>query len=463
MPRLQSKSMNRRPLRNLLAAPARQSRLKRLAALAGILLLLPLLLQTAAAEDWVYRLHKGENLTLVAERFLKPQFTPEQLQVYNGVLKDRQMPVGTEIRVPMDWLKHSLAGVKVRYVVGEAVLFRRGSNEAESINRGDDLAAGDRVVTAGKSAVSLEFADGSYLLLGSDSEVVFDALSSFEGQGMLDTRIRLQRGRLENRVKPLPTPGARYEIHTPAAVTVVRGTEFRIAAQSDGVSRSEVTEGRVSVAAAGEEVAVDAGEGTIIEPGQPPAAPRSLLPAPDLSRVQSQYDGRPTALDWPSLPLAVAYRVQLMNPEEAPVLSHKVDLPSIDLPQLEAGRYELRVRGIDELGLEGYSAQQTFKVALVAEPAVPLPMAAPVLSPPVFQGGWLGVAWQPAEGAWTHRLMLAGDPSFDSPLLEQLSQGAYCWLPLPPPGTYYLAVDALFEAASGTRSTVYRLEVPGHF
>jgi hypothetical protein len=58
------------------------------------------------------------------------------------VLKDRQMPVGTEIRVPIDWMKQSLAGVK-----------------------------------------------------------------------------------------PLRAPGARYEIHTPAAVTVVRGTQFRIAAE----------------------------------------------------------------------------------------------------------------------------------------------------------------------------------------------------------------------------------------
>jgi hypothetical protein len=68
-----------------------------------LLLVFPLLAQVAKAEDWVYRLHKGENLTLVAQRFLKPEFTPEQLQIDNGILKDREMPVGTEIRVPLDW------------------------------------------------------------------------------------------------------------------------------------------------------------------------------------------------------------------------------------------------------------------------------------------------------------------------------------------------------------------------
>ncbi|MEJ2464407.1 MAG: FecR domain-containing protein [Candidatus Thiodiazotropha sp.] len=426
-----------------------------------LLLLFAVLLQPVLAEDWVYRLHKGENLTLVAKRFLKPTFTPEQLQIYNGVLKDRQMPVGTEIRIPMDWMKQSLAGVKVRYVVGEASLIRRGSDEPDTIQRGDELAAGDRVVTAGKSAVSLEFADGSYLLLGSDSEVVFDALSTFKGKGMLDTRIRLQRGRLENRVKPLRSPGARYEIHTPAAVTVVRGTQFRIAAESDGVSRSEVTEGKVAVSAAGETVPVAAGEGTRIEPGQPPAKPRALLPAPDLSQIANQYTGQPSKLTWSPLAQAVAYRVQLMNVEETPLLSEKIVPPEMALPELANGRYELRVRGIDELGLEGYSASLPFEVAVpVAEPSPVI--SAPQLGPPVFRGRWFGVTWQPAPDAWGHRLLLARDPGFSRLLLDQLSQANAYWLPLPEPGTYYLAVDALYDASEGVRSTVYRIQVPGY-
>lgn len=427
--------------------------------IALVLLLFVMQLQVALGEDWVYRLRKGDNLTLVANRFLKPEFTPEQLQVYNGVLRDRQMPVGTEIRVPMDWLKQSLAGVDVRYVVGEAVLYRRGSDQAEPIARGDTLAAGDRVVTAEKSAISLVFADGSYLLIGPDSEVLFDALSTFEGQGMLDTRIRLQRGRLENRVKALQTPDARYEIHTPAAVTVVRGTEFRIGADSDGASRSEVTEGKVNVSAAGETVPVSAGEGTRIEPGQPPAPPRPLLPAPDLSGLDPEPAAGSPAFSWPALAGAQAYRVQLMNPEEASLLSRKLAEPAVTLPELAPGSYQLRVRGIDELALEGFSARHDFAVMEPAEPE-PLPSTAPILAQPQFQGGWIFVRWEPGQDAWAHRLMLAGDAGFSSLLLDQLSQNHSYRLALPPPGTYYLAVDALSGATTGVRSQVYRIVVP---
>jgi hypothetical protein len=74
----------------------------------------------------------------------------------------------------------------------------------------------------------------------------------------------------------------------------------------------------------------------------------------------------------------------------------------------------------------------------------------------------MGVQWRSAKDAWGHRLMLARDPGFSNLLLDQLSQGAAYWLPLPAPGTYYLAVDALYEASSGVRSSVYRIQVPRH-
>jgi hypothetical protein len=424
-----------------------------------LLLLLPF---TAPAEDWAYRIHQGENLTTVANRFLKPMFTPEQLQVYNGIINDRQIPIGTEIRVPLDWMQQSLAGVEVRYVFGEAVLYRRGQDEPTNVARGTLLKAGDRVVTGQKSAVSLLFADQSQLLIGPQSEVVFDALSAFEGQGMLDTRIRLQRGRLENRVIPIKSPGNRYEIHTPAAVTVVRGTDFRVAAEAaSGLTRSEVSKGKVEVSAAGETVGVAAGEGTLIEQGQPPAAPRALLTPPDLSALAARYPASLPTIEWPALAQAISYRVQLMDDENSLRFSQQVTEAAVSLPTLTPGHYQLRVRGIDELGLEGLSARHEFEVEMAPEPKPSIP-AAPSLEPPHFAGPWLGLRWQPVAGAWTHRLILARDPALRDILFEQLSQAAAYWIPTPPPGRYYLAVEALFDAPEAvTRSTLYRIEIPG--
>jgi len=430
----------------------------------SLLLLLLLLPFALPAEDWAYRIHQGETLTTVANRFLKSMFTPEQLRVYNGIIKDREIPIGTEIRVPLDWdwMKQSLAGVVVPYIFGEAVLYRRDQDQPADISRGTLLKVGDRVVTGQKSAVSLLFADHSQLLIGPENEVVFDTLSAFEGQGMLDTRIRLQRGRLENRVVPIQSPGNRYEIHTPAAVAVVRGTDFRVSAEEvSGLTRSEVAEGKADVSAAGETVGVVASEGTLIESGQPPAQPYPLLNPPDLSTLAVRYPATLPRLEWPPLAQAISDRVQVMDEEGSLRFTRQVAESVVNLPALTPGLYQLRVRGVDELGLEGLSARHDFEVETPTEPA-PAINEAPVLDPPFFAGPWLGLHWQPVEGAWIHRLMLARDPALQEILFEQLSHSSSSRIPTPPPGRYFLAVEALFDDPEVvTRSMIYRLEIPG--
>ncbi|MCU7842703.1 MAG: FecR domain-containing protein [Candidatus Thiodiazotropha sp. (ex Monitilora ramsayi)] len=429
-----------------------------------ICLYLVFLFPAVAAEDWVYRMHQGDTLTQVAERFLKPEFTPEQLQVYNGIIKDRAIPVGTEIRVPIDWMDQELAGVEVRFVFGEAALFRRGESESVEMALGTVLNAGDRVVTAEKSAVSLAFADGSHLLIGPESEVVFDALSTFKGKGILDTRIRLQRGRVENRIKPVRGSGSRYEIHTPAAVTVVRGTDFRVAVDAQNqFSRNEVTEGEVNVTASGETVAVAAGEGTLVEPGQPPSPPRRLLDPPDLSGLDASYTLPMPGIEWPALSGAVSYRAQLLDSGLSVVFSQLVNDRFLTLPEQPEGSYQLRVRGIDELGFEGLSAKHDIELKIQPPPdPEPVQNATPVLHPPVFAGPWLNLHWQPADDAWSHRLILARDAELKVLVFDQLTQAVGALLPVPQPGQYFIAVEALFnDAESTSRSQIYRLEVPG--
>jgi hypothetical protein len=415
------------------------------------------------AEDWTYRMHQGDTLTDLSERFLKPEFTPEMLQVYNGIIKDRAIPVGTEIRVPIDWMSQQLAGVEVRYAFGDAQLFRRGGSESEGISPGTVLNAGDRVTTAEKSAISLKFADGSHLLVGPESEVVFDALSIFEGQGMLDTRIRLQRGRVENRIKPIGRPGSRYQIHTPAAVTVVRGTDFRVNVDAQTQqTRSEVTEGKVDVTGSGETVAVNAGEGTLIEQGQPPSPPRRLLHAPDLSALQPSYQLPMPLIEWQPLAGAVSYRVQLLDENTSLLFSQRVKETRVVFPDQPVGGYQLRVRAIDDAGFEGLSARHDFKLTSPPPPQPePKVVSAPILDPPRFWGPWIQVNWQPAEGAWSYRLLFAAEPEFHSLIFEQLTQAGEAQLPLPPPGVYYLAVEALFDdSAPAIRSQAYRLVIP---
>ncbi|MEW8024796.1 MAG: FecR domain-containing protein [Candidatus Thiodiazotropha sp.] len=419
----------------------------------------------AWSEDWAYRIHEGENLSLVAERFLKSDFTPEQLQIYNGIANDREIPIGTEIRVPIDWLKEVLAGVKVNYVYGHASLRRMGASETIDLLADTILNAGDRIITAIDSSVSLQFADDSTLLIGEESEVVFDALSSFHGMGMLDTRIRLQRGRIENRIKPLRKPEYRYEIHTPAAVTMVRGTEFRVFSDAgDEQTRSEVTEGGVNITAEGEIVLVEQGEGTLIEKGKPPSSPRALLAQPDLTEMTHQFTMNGVVIEWSPLVGAAAYRYQLTNREEGMVAGGISTDNRIELPLLLAGDYRIALRGIDELGFEGFNAYRNFTLEAVA----PLPLrvepealTAPTLFRPQFSRHGIHLHWTQVAGAWAYRLIVARDVELEDKLFTRLSEdNAFVLHPLPP-GHYFIGVEALSAINDDlSRSDIYRIGIP---
>lgn len=423
----------------------------------------------AWSEDWIYRLHEGENLTLVKERFLKPEFTPEQLQVFNGIEEDREIPVGTEIRVPIDWMKDQLAGVEVNYVFGEATVARRGSSISEVVEAGDILKAGDLIITGARSAVSLLFADKSVLLVGESSEVLFDALSSYEGIGMLDTRIRLQRGRVESRVTPFKRPESRYEIYTPAAVTVVRGTDFRISAiESDDLTRSEVTDGEVEVKAQGASVFVKEGEGTLVKSGEVPSEPRRLLPEPDMSQLSIEKNADALLLKWPELIEAVSYRYQLKDQDQVLLSTGVTQSHQVKIPLITTGEYALFLRGIDALGFEGMEGEKLFH--LDVEPANQRPSTpvqkrkAPTMKQPKFFHQGVAFEWTEVSGAWAYRFILARDQALNDVLFERLSFDQGFHARTPGPGRYYAAVEALIEGGEGMfLSDIFILEIPGWY
>ena len=81
----------------------------------------------------------------------------------------------------------------------------------------------------------MQFADQSELQVLPNSEVVLDKLSHHKHTGMVDTRIRLNSGSVNTRVEK-QGPDSHYEISTPAAITAVRGTAFRLSSDAEHIS-----------------------------------------------------------------------------------------------------------------------------------------------------------------------------------------------------------------------------------
>jgi len=150
------------------------------------------------------------------------------------------------------------------------------------------LKPGDRIRTGSSSTAVLAFFDGSKTALEAGTELTILEMRSRRDGSAKVIVLYQQRGQTYHRVRPLPDPASRFEVETPAAVTVVHGTEFAVAVEADGTTEVKVREGRVKVIARGKAVEVPAKHATSVKPDLPPAAPFvAPTPLPPLSLMET--------------------------------------------------------------------------------------------------------------------------------------------------------------------------------
>jgi hypothetical protein len=262
---------------------------------------------TVQAQEWVYRVRPGDTLWDVTGAYLKPSVPWQRLQEHNRIANPYQLPPGSTLRIPLQWLDRQPANAKVVALQGSATA-RAATGREAPVTPGMSLATGARLKTSPDASLSLQFADGSRLLLLGDSELLLDRLTRFGRSGMADTRLRLQRGRIGNDVRHLHGPAANFIVDTPTASSAVRGTKFRVEA-GDAHSQTEVLEGRVAVAAPRQRAALlRPGFGAVVAAGQSAVSPIPLLPAPDLSRIAPLSQSARPDLAWPAVEGARQYR-----------------------------------------------------------------------------------------------------------------------------------------------------------
>jgi hypothetical protein len=304
------------------------------------------------------------------------------------------------------------------------------------------LSAGISVLTRNGSAV-IEFADGSRLTLQPNSSLRLDTLSVYAGGGMVDTRVRLQQGRAELKANTRKQPGSRLQVITPSAVAAVRGTVFRVSADESAM-REETLEGQVGVEAASEEVLVSQAQGTLAETGKPPRPPVALLAAPDVSGLPAKLHRYPLRFALPELKGAESWSGQI-SPDASfsDILQDRESkgrvLAFADLPD---GKYFLRLRGVDGLGLYGLDSLHAFEVDAHPFPPIlgyPAQDARVRLAQPVLD-------WTQSQEARRYRVQLARDASFANLLIDEVLDGTRLLPAALKEGEYYWRVASIDSA-----------------
>jgi len=414
----------------------------------------------AADEDWVYTTRPGDTLWDISKTYLVGVEYWPKVQKYNAIKNPKLLPPGSRLLIPVSWLKQQPSPAMIIAVSGTAYVKVANKEDPQLLKVGMKINIQNKITTENQSIVVLRFADESRLVIQQNSVVDFNILSSHGTNGMVDTRMRLQQGRVESRVKPFKNKKSRFEITTPAAVASVRGTRFRVSMNPESQTMfSEVVEGKVAVASEGIIQIVPAGFGTKAVKGKPPEKPEQLLPAADLSQVSTTFFVSPISISWPALKGAKSYHVEIArSPDFINIFLDKhVSSPTFDWNSTETGKFSLRIRGINDFGSEGLSAIHQFTIIndLPAPKLVgPRDKSQVKKQNPVFQ--WLGHA-----DAKRFQLQVSSSPNFDVVEIQVSGNQQHYSVPKKlKPGTYYWRVaNEYHKGVIGKYSEIHQFSI----
>jgi hypothetical protein len=392
----------------------------------------------AQAEDWVYQVRKNDTLwNLTIDHLIDASYV-EKVRRLNNIDDPSRILPGTQIRIPSKWIRQYPALVRVQNLQGSAQL-QGVDGQLSSLKVGSIIMLDDTVITGQDSTMILGFLDGSTVMLQENSRLTIDRLMLFENTGMNDIGLDLHEGRMETQVTPNTGTARKFKIKTPATVTSVRGTDYRISAELEKqASRTEVIAGKVAVKAGDSERLVNAGYGTVAQLGLGPIKPKKLMPAPDIEAIPTVLLQVPIQFSLSSSVEGISHRVQIAKTAFfRDVLFDKRFTGNIVRgPDLPDGQYYLRIRAIDTQQLEGMNADKA--IAINARPAAPFlvspePGAGVLEESPEF-------VWSAREGIDHYHFQLSTDPDFkeiliDKPehttvelmLHEKLALGKYYW------------------------------------
>jgi len=188
--------------------------------------------------------------------------------------------------------------LEFRSTAGTVDIISNGQTRSAQV--GNRISAiGDTVRTGRNSSASLLVdTQIGFVLVSENSSVRISRLRTTRRGGRV-TDLTVERGQARLQVRSFTNPDTELNIRTPAGVNGVRGTEFGVAIQPNGRTGVATREGAVATSGAGQTVALNGGQQSLVVPGEPPDPPMPLTDDPSLDVVRldwgfaGQLDGDP--------------------------------------------------------------------------------------------------------------------------------------------------------------------------
>ncbi|HYC75884.1 MAG TPA: FecR domain-containing protein [Brevundimonas sp.] len=311
-----------------------------------------------------YTMRPGDTLSKLGETWFRRPGDYLRVQRFNRVVRDRRIPVGRVIRIPVDVLRTEPAEGRVANFRGMVTVGWRGPPATPAV--GDPVGEGAVIVTGPNAFVRIGLPDGGFVSLPSNSRVRVERLRTVLLTGATDQSFRIEAGRTETRAAPV-RPGGGFEVITPVSVAAVRGTEFRSAWFPDTASAAtSVVEGAVAVGSGVGEAIAEAGEGIAVARGTVRVLP--LLPPAELADGDLTQIRETVAFDPADVAGAAHSRARLAADAGMIDVFAEQDSGPDGVVRFEAvpdGDYFVRVLPVSPEGLEGTAATYAFLRARV--------------------------------------------------------------------------------------------------
>jgi hypothetical protein len=398
----------------------------------------------ACADDTVQlTVNVGDTLSNICRKYLDNPNNWRAVATVNRLKNPDRIYAGQRLIVPVDMLKGVPQDGLVTFIKGNVTARRSDGQAWETLRLKDMVAQGVLIRTGEESSVEITFKDGTSLFQGPGTELGLTA-SMQRGSSNFVKRLYLKAGKFITKIRAATGQENRFEVDTPAAVAVARGTEFRSSVDAGQTARFEVLEGTVSVEGLKRRVDVREKEGTIIRRGETPAPPVRLLPAPALAEPQPVYKRLPMRLAFSTVEGAQSYRVVLARDGamKDSVRSEAVKPGEpFEVKGLDDGTYYLQTTSIDGNGIEGMPLDP-LKVVLRTKPVPPFvqfPMDGGEYGGNTVEAKWLRV--REAQG---YQFQVAGEAGFSASVAEGKDvRDASAKVKLPEYGSYFFRIRSL--------------------
>lgn len=391
----------------------------------------------------------GTHLSKLAEEYCGSAEDWRKIAKANNLQAPYVIYANRELEVPKSLLKLEALTLDALAVSGEVTVRRADGSEA-ALKAGDRLEPGDTVITGPDSFAQLLFPNGVFSRVEPESSLTISYLFSLS-DGKVKAEAMLNRGKMAQSMEK----GKKLRFNdsmrarTPLVITGIRGTEYRLKADSDGGATLETLEGLVSVQTRPGGKVVDVGADRGIKVGKGGlklGKVRGLPDPPEPPRLDPIYRSLPFFIAVPADKKRIAQvNARLTADEEGRKTVRELSAPAgspMVIRELADGGYFAFFTVTDA---QGFESREQGPVALNLRTSPPAPVLSAPKSGAVQWGDVARLDWLASDAAARYMVQIARDPEMtDMVDAREVETPAYMLAGLAP-GQYYGRVQAVAE------------------